>query len=113
MTALCTVNILTPLFHCKRAREGDSMTIRNRAASVAAVALVCGASLGTTGCGKYSWGTLSAVKSFKDANLEYARKDWKKEAEKYEDVVKHEDAINKYEQLQTAYFFLANSYDQL
>jgi len=89
------------------------MTIRNRAASVAAVALVCGASLGTTGCGKYSWSTLSAVKSFKDANLEYARKDWKKAAEKYEEVVKHDDAINKYEQLQTAYFFLANCYDQL
>jgi tetratricopeptide (TPR) repeat protein len=89
------------------------MTIRNRAASVAAVALVCGASLGATGCGKYSWGTLSAVKSFKDGNLEYARKDWKKAAEKYEDVVKHEDAVNQYEQLQTAYFFLANSYDQL
>jgi biopolymer transport protein ExbD/tetratricopeptide (TPR) repeat protein len=66
-----------------------------------------------TGCGKYSWGTLSAVKSFKDANVEYARKDWKKAAEKYEDVVKHEDAMVKLPQLQTAYFFLGNSYDQL
>ena len=54
------------------------MTMRVRAASVATVALVCGASLATTGCGKYSWSTLSAVKSFKDANVEYARKDWKK-----------------------------------
>jgi tetratricopeptide (TPR) repeat protein len=89
------------------------MTIRDRAASVAVVALVGGASLMSTGCGKYSWGTLSAVKSFKDANLEYARKDWKKAAEKYEDVVAHEDAVTKYPQLQTAYFFLGNSYDQL
>jgi tetratricopeptide (TPR) repeat protein len=89
------------------------MTMRVRAASVATVALVCGASLATTGCGKYSWSTLSAVKSFKDANVEYARKDWKKAAEKYEDVVKHEDAVQKYPQLQTAYFFLGNSYDQL
>ena len=64
------------------------MTIRNRAASMATVALVCGASVAATGCGKYSWGTLSAVKSFKDGNVEYARKDWKKAAEKYEDVVK-------------------------
>src|SRR5829696_98231 len=89
------------------------MTIRFRAASVATVALVCGASLASTGCGKYSWSTLSAVKSFKDGNVEYARKDWKKAAEKYEDVVKHDDAVQKYPQLQTAYFFLGNSYDQL
>jgi tetratricopeptide (TPR) repeat protein len=89
------------------------MTIRFRAASVATVVLVCGASLASSGCGKYSWGTLSAVKSFKDGNVEYARKDWKKAAEKYEETVKHEDAVNTYPQLQTAYFFLANSYDQL
>jgi len=89
------------------------MTIRFRAASAATVALVCGASLASTGCGKYSWSTLSAVKSFKDGNVEYARKDWKKAADKYEDVVKHDDAVQKYPQLQTAYFFLANSYDQL
>ena len=89
------------------------MTIRFRAASVATVALVCGASLASTGCGKYSWSTLSAVKSFKDGNIEYARKDWKKAAEKYEEVIKHDDAVTKYPQLQTAYFFLANSYDQL
>jgi tetratricopeptide (TPR) repeat protein len=89
------------------------MTIRVRAASMATVALVCGASLASTGCGKYSWGTLSAVKAFKDGNLEYARKDWKKAAEKYEIVISHEDALDKYPQLQTAYFFLGNCYDQL
>jgi tetratricopeptide (TPR) repeat protein len=89
------------------------MTIRIRAASAATIVLVCGASLVTTGCGKYSWGTLTAVKSFKDGNADYARKDWKKAAEKYEEVVKHEDAIQKLPQLATAYFFLGNSYDQL
>ena len=89
------------------------MTIRHRAASVATVALVCGAGLASTGCGKYSWSTLTAVKSFKDANADYARKDWKKAAEKYEEVVKHEDAMVKLPQLTTAYFFLGNSYDQL
>ena len=92
------------------------MTIRFSAApvrTIATVALICGASLTSTGCGKYSWSTLSAVKSFKDGNTEYARKDWKKAAEKYEEVVKHEDAIGKYPQLATAYFFLGNSYDQL
>ena len=89
------------------------MTIRNRAASMATVALVCGASVAATGCGKYSWGTLSAVKSFKDGNVEYARKDWKKAAEKYEEVVRHEDAMTKVPQLATAFFFLGNSYDQM
>jgi tetratricopeptide (TPR) repeat protein len=77
------------------------------------MALVFGLSMASTGCGKYSWNTLSAVKSFKDGNAEYARKDWKRAAEKYEDVVAREDAIQNIPQLATAYFFLGNSYDQL
>jgi tetratricopeptide (TPR) repeat protein len=89
------------------------MTIRFRAASAASTALVVGLSMTAAGCGKYSWGTLSAVKNFKDANVLYAQKDWKKAAEKYEAVVSHEDAIEKLPQLATAYFFLGNSYDQL
>lgn len=89
------------------------MTIRYRVASAASMALVCGLSMASTGCGKYSWNTLSAVKSFKDGNAEYARKDWKKAAEKYEDVVAREAAIQLIPQLATAYFFLGNSYDQL
>ena len=89
------------------------MTIRVRAASVASMALVLGLGMATAGCGKYSWGTLSAVKSFKDGNLYYAQKDWKKAAEKYEDVVRHEDSFEKIPRLATAYFFLGNSYDQL
>jgi tetratricopeptide (TPR) repeat protein len=89
------------------------MTIRFRAASAASMALVLGLSMAAAGCGKYSWGTLSAVKSFKDGNVLYAQKDWKKAAEKYEAVVSHEDAFNNFPQLATAYFFLGNSYDQL
>jgi len=89
------------------------MTIRFRAVSAVSMALVCGVSLASTGCGKYSWSALSAVKSFKDGNLLYQQKDWRKAAEKYEDVVQHEDAFTKLPQLATAYFFLGNSYDQL
>ena len=89
------------------------MTIRVRAASVASMALVLGLGIATAGCGKYSWGTLSAVKSFKDGNLLYAQKEWKKAADKYEAVVTHEDSFEKLPQLATAYFFLGNSYDQL
>jgi tetratricopeptide (TPR) repeat protein len=66
-----------------------------------------------SGCGRYSWSTLSAVKSFKDANTLYAQKDWKRAAEKYEEVVAHENAFANYPQLATAYFFLGNSYDQM
>src|SRR5688572_12520332 len=89
------------------------MTIRYRVASAASMALVCGLSMATTGCGKYSWNSLSAVKSFKDGNADYARKDWKRAAEKYEEVVAREAAIQQIPQLATAYFFLGNSYDQL
>ena len=89
------------------------MTIRFRAASAASMALVVGLSMAAAGCGKYSWGTLSAVKNFKDGNLLYAQKDWKKAAEKYEAVVTHEDAFTNFPQLATAYFFLGNRYDQL
>jgi tetratricopeptide (TPR) repeat protein len=89
------------------------MTIRFRAASAASMALVVGLSMAAAGCGKYSWGTLSAVKSFKDGNQLYAVKEWKKAAEKYEEVVAHQDAFNSFPQLATAYFFLGNSYDQL
>jgi tetratricopeptide (TPR) repeat protein len=89
------------------------MTIRVRPASKAALALVLGLSLAAVGCGKYSVGTLKAIKAFKDGNLAYAQKDWKKAAEKYETVVEHEDSFAQVPQLATAYFFLGNSYDQL
>src|SRR5262245_24945999 len=89
------------------------MTIRFRAASATSLALVLGLSLAAAGCGKYSVGTLKAIKAFKDGNLAYAQKDWKKAVEKYEVVAQHEDAFTQVPQLTTAYFFLGNSYDQL
>src|SRR3954469_16420201 len=89
------------------------MTIRFRAASSAAIALVLGLSMAAAGCGKYSVGTLKAIKAFKDGNLAYAQKDWKKAVEKYETVVEHEDSFGQVPQLATSYFFLGNSYDQL
>jgi len=89
------------------------MTIRFRAASSAALALVLGLSMAAAGCGKYSVGTLKAIKAFKDGNVSYAQKDWKKAVEHYETVVQHEDAFQQVPQLTTAYFFLGNSYDQL
>src|SRR4029078_6699809 len=87
------------------------MTIRFRAVPVAAVALVCGVGLASAGCGVDSWSTLSAVKSFKDGNLAYQQKDWKKAAEKYEEVVQQDSAFANFPQLATGYFFLRNRYD--
>jgi tetratricopeptide (TPR) repeat protein len=89
------------------------MTIRFRAASAATLTLILGLSMAAAGCGKYSVGTLTAIKAFKDGNLAYAQKDWKKAAEKYEAVVEHEDSFAQVPQLATSYFFLGNSYDQL
>jgi len=89
------------------------MTIRFRAASTTAIALVVGLSMAAAGCGKYSIGTLKAIKSFKDGNLAYAQKDWKKAVSHYEEVIQHPDAFDQYPQLVTSYFFLGNSYDQL
>jgi tetratricopeptide (TPR) repeat protein len=89
------------------------MIIRFRAASTVPMALVLGLSVAAAGCGKYSVGTLKAIKSFKDGNLAYAQKDWKKAVEHYEAVIQHPEAFDNYPQLSTAYFFLGNSYDQL
>ena len=89
------------------------MTNRYRAASVASIALIVGLSLAAGGCGKYSLGTVKAFKAFKDANTSYGQKDFKKAAERYEEVVQHEDALQAEPRLATAYFFLGNSYDQL
>src|ERR1700730_5134544 len=89
------------------------MTIRYRVASTASMALIVGLSMATASCGKYSWGTLSAVKNFKDGNVLYGQKEWKRAAEKYEAVISHEDSFDRLPRLATAYFFLGNSYDQL
>ena len=89
------------------------MTIRFRAASATTLALILGLSMAAAGCGKYSVGTLKAIKAFKDGNLAYGQKDWKKAIEKYEVVVEHEDSFGQVPDLAKAYFFLGNSYDQL
>ena len=89
------------------------MTIRIRAASAAPVALVVGLSVMAAGCGKYSWTNLKGVKAFKDANSAYQAKDYKRAAERYEEVVHNESALQTTPTLNTAFFFLGNSYDQL
>src|SRR5215471_12292923 len=89
------------------------MTIRFRAASTAAIVLVCGAGVLSAGCGRYSLSSLQAAKAFKDANAAYQLKEWKKAAERYEAVVQNESARQTSPAFNIAYFFLGNSYNQL
>jgi len=71
------------------------------------LAVVLGLSLVTVGCGKYSFASLKAKKAFQDANVLYQQQDYKRAAEKYEEVLRADP------ELVTAYFFLGNSYDNM
>jgi len=61
--------------------------------------------LGAAGCSKL--GQLTAMKNFKEANQAYAQQDYKKAAELYESTVAADPDLNY------AYFYLGNSYDNL
>jgi tetratricopeptide (TPR) repeat protein len=61
--------------------------------------------LTTVGCSKV--GQLAAMKNFKEANASYGQQDYKKAAELYEATVKADPNLNY------AYFYLGNSYDNL
>jgi len=73
--------------------------------SAGRVALVVGLAVSLAGCGWY--GRLQARKSFKEANVLYQQQDYKRAAEHYENVLKADPNLT------AAYFYLANSYDQL
>ncbi len=75
--------------------------------SVAAVVAAVGLSVAASGCGKYSLGALKAQKAWKEANDRYVAQDWKSAAEKYEYALQQDPTKAE------AYFFLANSYDNL
>ncbi len=62
-------------------------------------------SLTLAGCGEL--GVLKARKAFKEANVLYQQQDYKRAAQKYEEVVKDDPNMT------TAYFYLGNSYDNL
>lgn len=83
------------------------MTTRFRSMSTASLAVLLGVSLVTAGCGKYSLSSLKARKAFKDANLQYQGQNWDKAAEDYEQVIANDPNFGQ------AYFFLANSYDNM
>jgi predicted Zn-dependent protease len=73
-----------------------------------AVALVTTASLAAAGCGQVN--SLKGRKSYKDANTAYQAQDYKKAADLYEKTV---EADPDAKETLPAYFFLANSLDNL
>lgn len=73
----------------------------------AAGLLVTLAAFSLTLAGCTQLGVLKARKAFKEANVLYQQQDYKRAAEKYEEVVKDDPNMS------TAYFYLGNSYDNL
>jgi len=87
--------------------------MHSRFALRAVVALV-GVSLAVTGCGRYSYANLKAKKSFNEAGAFYTRGDFRQAAAKYEQVVQDPKVVENDPLVGgAAYFYLANSYDNL
>src|SRR4249920_70940 len=72
-------------------------------ASLGCVAVLALGSFATTGCAKV--GEIQAKKAFKAANSAYQQQDYKKASDLYEQTVAADPNLN------SAYFFLGNSYD--
>ena len=79
------------------------MRTRSRAALLTAVLVVAG--LGASACSKF--GMLKGQMAFKDANAAYQSQDYKKAIGKYQEALAANPELNY------AYFYLANSYDNL
>jgi tetratricopeptide (TPR) repeat protein len=79
------------------------MQTRSRAALLAAV--LVGVGLSASACSKLAM--LKGQMAFKDANAAYQSQDYKKAIDKYQEALKHNP------ELSYAYFYLANSYDNL
>jgi tetratricopeptide (TPR) repeat protein len=69
------------------------------------LAVVAALALSLAGCSKF--GNLKARKHFKDANALYLQSDYRGAAAEYEETLKADPSYNE------AYFYLANSYDNL
>jgi tetratricopeptide (TPR) repeat protein len=77
------------------------MQRRFKAASL--VVVLAAFSLTLVGCAQFN--KLKAKKAFKEANVLYQQQDYKRAADRYEEVVANDPSLT------AAYFFLANSYD--
>lgn len=79
--------------------------MQRRFKAMSLVVMLAAFSLTLVGCGQFN--KLKAKKSFKEANTLYQQQDFKRAADRYEEVVANDP------ELTAAYFFLANSYDNL
>lgn len=87
--------------------------MHSRFALRAVVALV-GVTLAVAGCGRYSYANLKAKKSFNEAATLYQRGDFRQAAAKYEEVVSDPTVVENDPVVGgAAYFYLANSYDNM
>jgi tetratricopeptide (TPR) repeat protein len=73
-----------------------------------ASALVLGLGLVSAACGQYSISNIRALKAFKEGNELYGRKEYKTAVDRYHEVFERNPEFKG-----VAYFFLANSYDNL
>ena len=79
-----------------------------------AVVALLGVSLAVAGCGRYSFANLKAKKAFNEAGALYSRGDFRQAAARYEEVVKDPKVVENDPLVGgAAYFYLANSYDNL
>lgn len=85
--------------------------MRKRLSQSILFAAVAALSVAAAGCGQYSG--LKAKRTFRDANGLYQSSDYKAAAAKYEEVVALDEGVLHQFHLEPAYFFLANSYDNL
>jgi tetratricopeptide (TPR) repeat protein len=74
-------------------------------------AAVAALSVAAAGCSQYNG--LKAKRTFRDANGMYQSSDYKAAAAKYEQVVALDEGVLHQFHLEPAFFFLANSYDNL
>ncbi len=79
--------------------------MQRRFTAASLVVVLAAFSVALAGCTQF--GVLKARKAFKEANVLYQQQDYKRAADKYEVVVENDPSMS------TAYFYLANSYDNL
>jgi tetratricopeptide (TPR) repeat protein len=83
------------------------MRKRFRSVSAAVVVAIIGASVAASGCGRYSFSSLKASKALKEAHEHYKANKFREAAARYEDALAADpDRVE-------AFFYLANSYDNL
>ena len=83
----------------------------NTRRNVARLVMVVGLGVSLAGCDQYAM--LKARKTFREANGLYQIQEYARAAQAYEETVEDSGALEVAPELKVAYFYLANSYDNL